>query len=115
MTSYDKHPPKGGEISSQERMSEIMRLFRSIRDFLDAAIAKLGTPDAMTPKSVMMKMSELQSAHMAILKAEEAFYDKCESANDVDEIDFDAIRSEIGSHLDRIRAAIKAESVSKRP
>ncbi len=93
------------------RVAEITRLFVSIRQVLDQMIQAIGVPDGHTPKAVIAKLNELQSAHLKVLAAEEAFDDHQDHVAGGTEFDFEAIRAEIGSQLDRIRAAILADKV----
>ena len=99
------------DTAAQKRVEDIAALFESIKDVLVVAVAEFGKPSATAPKAVISKLMELQSAHLAVLKAEEAFYDKIQSNGNADDIDFDAIRSDIGGQIDRIRATIDAAKI----
>ena len=114
MTIKKTRPDKDDKSAAEKRVAEIVRLYERIRDMLDAALTQFGTPDSMTPKAVMSKLAELQSVHLTILKAEEAFHEKCKTTDGQPDIDFDAVRDDIGRQLDRLRCALEAEEVSKK-
>ncbi|MDX8349650.1 hypothetical protein SLH49_16825 [Cognatiyoonia sp. IB215446] len=94
---------------AQTRIGELADLFRSLRTTVRLAIAQMGSPDAQTPKATLSKLNELQSVHFKLLEAEEAFYARQEKGDDTADIDFDAIRAEIGCQLDRLRKALPTE------
>lgn len=108
MTELDARGPEGPG-DAELRVAEIADLFRRTRTTLDHMIGTVGTPNAQTPKAIVTKLNELQSVHLKVLDAEEAFYAKQEESSSGTEIDFDAVRAEIGGQLDRIRKAIAAE------
>ncbi|MBE0414124.1 hypothetical protein, partial [Yoonia sp.] len=56
------------------RVAEISGLFVSIRQLITYMIDSIGVPDAQTPKTIINKLGELQSAHLKVLAAEEAFH-----------------------------------------
>ena len=94
---------------AQTRIAELADLFRSLRTTVRLAIAQMGSPDAQTPKAALSKLNELQSVHFKLLEAEEAFYAKQDHGDDTADNDFDAIRAEIGCHLDRLRKALPTD------
>lgn len=114
MTKLDEQGPTG-QSNAAARVAEISRLFESIRQVLDHMIQAIGTPDGQTPKAVVSKLNELQSVHLKVLAAEEAFHDNQDTSEDENIIDFDAVRAEIGRQLDRLRTAIETEKVSAKP
>lgn len=107
----ERHHAEPGN-DAQARVAEITRLFVSIRGVLDHMIGTLGTPDGDTPKTVVTKLNELHTAHLRVLAAEEAFHDQKARPGGIDAIDFDSIRAEIGSQLDRLREGMAAEGLS---
>lgn len=56
---------------------------------------------------------ELETVHTTALKAQEAFYEKYTDTTVQDGVDYAEIRSDIGRHLDRIRAAIQSKCISE--
>lgn len=91
------------------RVAELRKLYHRTKATFDQMLDALGTAGEGTPKAVLAKMSELESVHLKLLHAEEAFHAKQKESDRTDQIDFGAIRSEIGSALDRIRKALAAE------
>lgn len=94
------------------RVAEISGLFVSIRQLISLMIDSIGAPDAQTPKTMITKLSELQSAHLKVLAAEEAFHAQQDAIGGAETIDIDAIRADIRGQLDRIRAAQAAGELS---
>ncbi|WP_439155823.1 hypothetical protein [Yoonia sp.] len=94
------------------RVAEISGLFVSIRQILAQMIDGIGVPDARTPKTIIAKLSELQSAHLKVLAAEEAFHAQQDAVGGADTIDMETIRADIRGQLDRIRAAQDAGPLS---
>ena len=109
MNDKNDHPDLDDFRNPTKRVSEILRLFASVRRKLEQAVAEIGAPQSSTPKAIISKLSELQTAHISALKAEEAFHDAFASQSQADSIDFDAIRDDLGRRLDRIRAAVDSE------
>ncbi|WP_296424128.1 hypothetical protein [Yoonia sp.] len=108
-------PGPEGLQNATARVAEISRLFESIRQVLDQMIRVIGTPDGRTPKAIITKLNELQSAHLKVLAAEEVFHAQHGQSASSEDIDVDAIRADIGGQLDRLRAAITAEGLSVAP
>lgn len=100
-------------IDALDRVNDIKAIFKNVRDLLRLQIAAFGPPDAQTPKPILTKLAELQSAHLTLIKAEEAFHDTFRSADAADAAEYDAIRDQIGRALDRIRAAENTGDVSE--
>lgn len=105
----DQRPP--GLSDAQARAAEIGRLFENILHTLQQMIAAIGPTDADTPDAVIAKLNELKAAHLRILAAEEAFDGPREEPHQSNDVDFEALRIEIGSQLDRLRAAILADKL----
>lgn len=86
-----------------DRRAEIDQLSLSIRDILKEMIAALQSNETTDMKPILSKLKELQSAHLQVLSAEDAYHAKLPSDPDEDAIDYDEIRREIGRRLDRLR------------
>lgn len=98
--------------SAAIRLAEMERLYQDIRDTLVAMKDRLGKPDGASTKEVLTMVNELNAAHLKLVNAEDAFHAKIGTNPDIDAIDFDAIRVEIGGQLDRIRASLAASGIS---
>ena len=107
MNEAGSHDP----MDAQARSVEVARLFKNILTTLQQMIATIGPADVDTPDAVIAKLNELKSAHLRILAAEEAFDGPCEKSDRYEDVDFDALRLEIGGQLDRLRAAILADKI----
>ena len=94
------------------RVAEIAGLFVSIRQTLEFAREALEASDASQTKTILNKLNEIQSAHVKVLAAEDAFHAQHAAADADDLPDLDAIRAEIGRKLDGIRAVLDAGGVS---
>ncbi|WP_458790278.1 hypothetical protein [Yoonia sp. MH D7] len=97
------------EMSAVERTVRIANLFTSISRDLDETMAAYRAEQKISPKSIGSKISELQSVHTSLIKAEEAFHEKFSNKDAASGLDYDVLRDEIGRQLDRIRAALGSE------
>ena len=98
-------------VGVQTDLERAKTVFDGVLDviFLLMEDAAGGKTDAA--KLTLMKLSDLQRAYLGVKEAERAFNDKTGNLNNGD-IDFDALRDEIGGRLDRLRAARGANSLS---
>jgi hypothetical protein len=94
-----------------EQLAKIDRLSRSIGDTLEEMIADIDAIPGKLPKAILDKLNILHAAHLQVVKAEGAFHDKIGKDPDEDAVDYDAIRSEVGCRLDRLRDSLKAEGI----
>ena len=62
-------------------------------------------------KEVKVKLHELQTLQLSLLRAEEALHDRLCSKSDQSKSDYDAIRRKIGRALDRIRGEDPTEGI----
>jgi len=102
------------------RVGDLATLFSEMNDLVKLWKAKkaealeddenVDFPKAEATK-VLTKISEMQTVHLMLLRAEEAFYEKIVFGTNVTAVDYDVVRTQIGSALDRIRAATDAEEV----
>ena len=91
------------------RLDEVDTLSRQIRENLKQMIDEWDTSTGAIPKSILDKLNLLHAAHLMVIKAEDAFHDKIKHAPDAEAIDLDAIRSDVGRRLDRLRETLLAE------
>lgn len=105
-----KRKERGGVDPDDEavRVAELDALYQRAKATLAHMMDALGTADGDTPKAVVAKLNELESTHLKLLKAEEAFGAKQNERDGTTALDFDALRSEIGRKLDRIRQSLEA-------
>jgi len=101
-------------LDPKHRVQELKLLFRSITSGISQQVqflkGKLTTEDAADLKA---EIAKLESTHLTLAKAEEAFHEKTKDADIDDGPDYEAIRDKIGSALDRIRSNTDPESVSR--
>lgn len=99
---------------ARERVAEIRDMFEGMKRTLKALMDSHEPPDKAMSKLMLQKISELQTAHLAVVRAEEAFHDKFgDGDGDQDHgIDIEVARRDIASGLDRIRAAVGAKDLS---
>ncbi|MBI1416677.1 MAG: hypothetical protein GC146_05575 [Limimaricola sp.] len=93
---------RAGEM--QARIAEIDALFQALRASVRHLQAQVETGGPGAVKAALAKLGELQTAHVALIKAEERFHDIAGEQAQPDDIDFDAIRDEIGRRLADLRA-----------
>lgn len=102
------------EADAFERIARMRRIFKGLQDYLEVQVEEILPVTGDVPKSSAKKLEELQSLQVALMKAEEAFNEKFRP-DDEDDIDFDALRDQIGRAIDRIRDAENAGIVPKKP
>lgn len=97
------------------RVSEISGLFQSIRRTLERIRDDLEASEEASSRTVISKLNEIQSTHVKLLAAEEAFYAQQDAIDGIEAIDIDAIRIGIRGQLDRIRATLCAGEIPDIP
>ncbi len=112
MTST-KDPPQALSEQVQDRYVEYREMFRSIRRMMVFYAVTLGPGEFLSPRVVKRKLNELQRLQVLLLKAEEALYDQAENAGANGTLDIETLRDQIGRKLDRLRASLDADKVSK--
>lgn len=89
----------------ERRAQELQRLYVDMQDLVREQMEKQRAMDKAELKEVNVKLSEMQSLQLSLLRAEETLYDKLRFKTESQRIDYDAIRREIGRALDRLRGA----------
>ena len=102
------------EDAARLRIAEITDLFAEMRALMSKWRRSAGSAADANTKQMMNKISELQGAHLALLRAEEVFHDKFGQGDIEDGIDYEAARHDIGCELDRLRTTMEARFVSGR-
>lgn len=103
------------ENAARQRVAEISTLFAEMRSVMSRWLKDAGPAADASTKQMMTKISELQSAHLLVIRAEEAFHDKFGNGEIEDGIDYETARHDIGRELDRLRAALEAKYLSAGP
>lgn len=98
---------------SEARIADLAALFSGMNDLVKDWKASVPTPSKADAAKIILKLGEMQTIHLMLLRAEEAFYEKIVHGTDVTEVDYDDVRDHIGRALDRIRIATRAEGVSE--
>lgn len=101
------------EDAARRRVAEISELFANMRAIMARWLKDAGPVADATSKQMMTKISELQSAHLLVIRAEEVFHEKFGQGDIADGVDYEAARRDIGRELDRLRAAFEAGYVSQ--
>jgi hypothetical protein len=102
--------------AAAERVVEIKELYVQMRTDLKFHIDQQGDATLATTKENLKKISDLQTAHLLVLKAEDAYLDQQQTGNVAQAIiDLDEIRFEIGCKLDRLRDSVEKSSISGKP
>lgn len=96
---------------AESRVAEIDGLFRSIRGTVSHLWQEAEQGDPTATKQAFSKLTELQSTHERLLRAEEMFREKNADYLRPGEIDLGAMRDQIGRRLDQLRAAKGAAGV----
>lgn len=100
--------PRGPDAAA-DRVAEIDNLSREIRARLEEMAADLKEVSAPGLKAICAKLDLLHAAHLKVLAAEDAFHAKLGTDPDADAIDYDAVRSQVGCRLDRLRQSLLAK------
>jgi hypothetical protein len=105
--------------TAQERVAELNTLYINMRDLLRSWMSQCEEPSTEMSKKMLQKINDMQTAHMLVLKAEEAFHARCKTSADTahpDTIaDIENVRLEIGRKLDSLRETIAESGVSGKP
>jgi len=96
-----------------QRVAEIERLSRDIRRTLEDMREFVRDIPDIKPKILADRLDQIHAAHLRVLRAEDALLEKIGKDSDADAIDYDAIRSEIGRQLDRLRASLATEGIHR--
>jgi hypothetical protein len=73
MKKSQDHPASDAQ-AALARVAMIEEKFQSISDVLNRLMADIGSVDSQTPKAVVSKLMELQTAHLSVIKAQEVFH-----------------------------------------
>lgn len=111
--THEVDDPPTGESSARQRIAEITALFANMRALMTKWSDDAGPASNASSKQMLTKISELQSAHLLVMRAEEAFHDKFGNGEINAGIDYDAARDDIGRELDRLRVALEAGYLSE--
>ena len=110
MTTEDQtHTQKAADASA--RIAAIKEMFEAIKETLRVQVEQFPEIDGQSPKALIQKLNDLQSAQVLLLKAEEAYYEKFGEDDLKGAVDHDAVRDQIGRSLDRIRRSKHPDSL----
>ncbi len=96
----------------EHRLLEMESVFLSARRLVGDLIAAVEAGEAEALRDLPASLSTLHKLYISVTEAEVRFNDKFGRSQDQDAIDFDAIRDQIGSRLDRLRDAGTTSDVS---
>jgi hypothetical protein len=111
MTQNDEPAPIG-RTTALARVRELAGFFDALKATFLTQLGQIGSDGGLPSKAHVAKLAELQAIHVQLLKAEDSFIEKFGTGNDDADIDYGAIRIEIGRTLDRIRDTAGASGVS---
>lgn len=111
MTSTDD-PTKQALWDAAERVAEINALYQSMRKLMQVWLESCDDPSPDMPRKSLAKLSDIQAAHLLLLKAEDRFHDLSTNGGSDDPAqDIIAIRTEIGRLLDCLRDTARESGV----
>lgn len=99
---------------AQKRINYLRRTYERLREYLETQIETILPITLESPKVQVKKLEDLQSLQVSLMKAEEAFNDTFQPELGED-VDYDALRAQIGRALDRLRAAERSIGVPEEP
>jgi hypothetical protein len=108
----DQRGPAAADDAADE-LAEVQGVFRSTRSLMANLIEELSTPGAEIPKALKDKIFTYLAAYLQVLKAKEMLNDKIGRTERDGDIDFDAMRAEIRSRLDKLRLAADPGGLSR--
>ena len=100
------------QADAQERLAEMRAMFVRVHDEIRQHMDAARDPSVSDFKAISSKLSELQTNHLTLLRAEEAFHDKFRTDAPKNTDNYDDIRRQVGRALSRLRDTIAAEGVS---
>ncbi|WP_242494290.1 hypothetical protein [Loktanella sp. IMCC34160] len=107
---------RNGEVAEAERkLGEILNVLTSAQTVLAAQITAIEQTEATKTTEVRQALRSLHELYLNFRAAEEKFHEKYGSGLRAGDIDFDAVRAQIGSRLDSLRRARSAGEVSGDP
>ncbi len=92
-----------GRSDAQRRVQQASALFASIVETLTQMLEEVRAGNTAMAKRLPGKQAELETALTRCSNLERDFNEKHASGADAADIDFDAVRRDIGCRLDRIR------------
>lgn len=90
------------EKDARARISYMRKVYKRLRTYLDDQIDEILPVTTETPRQQVKKFEELQTIQVSLMKAEEEFDEKFQPEHGSD-VDYDALRAQIGRALDRLR------------
>lgn len=109
-------PEDGPDAAAQcarERINQLSDLFSEMNMLMHRWLDEVGPADLAQGKKMLGKLSDMQTTHLMVLRAEEAFYEKFSDTTASDTVDYERIRAELGRALDRIRDAERPDRLSE--
>lgn len=114
MTKRDGGKPTD-RTPAAERIEEARQLYQTIGETLSTVLDLVNSGDFKDIDLLPKQMARLTDAIADVSKREADFHDKFGDAIKQGDIDFDALRVEIGCRLSRIRRCCREEGISKKP
>lgn len=110
MTSNPKNSEPDAETASQ-KLAEMEAVYASARKMVGDLIRSIESGGEGL-KDLTSSLATLHKIFVAVTEAEEKFNDRFGSIERPGDIDFDAIKDEVGRRLDRLRDAAGPEGFS---
>ena len=110
MTSEDDLDDVRAQV--ERRAGELQRLYVEMQELVRGQMDQQRAMGKAELKEVNIKLSEMQTLQLSLLRAEETLYDKLRFTSDAKRTDYTAIRREIGRSLNRLRQSLGSEGVS---
>ena len=105
MTKTTRTDPPSADGGMAKEMQDARLLLTKVRSTLADLLATVVGGDGSALKDAVLKQSELESALKRVFDAEQKYHDwaKRNGGSDASDIDYDAIRDQIGCRLARLR------------
>lgn len=99
-------------VAAAKRVNEAEQLYRSVNSTLSKMLTRIEGGDLSDLKNLRTKVSELETQMGRLADLELKYEQAHGSGMSRDEIDFDAIRRQIGCRLGRLSTSCGAEGLS---
>jgi len=96
----------------EARAQELQKLYVDMQALVREQMDKQRAMDKAELKEVSLKLSEMQTLQLSLLRAEETLHDKLRFKTDEAKTDYETIRREIGRKLNRLRAELGGSRLS---
>lgn len=101
------------DVAVDDRTAGFRTMFAAIRKLMAIHAVSPGAKGFLTPEDIITKLDELQRLQALLRDAEEVLRDVFAQEGSGSVPDYEELRDAIGRRIDRLRAAMGAETISE--